>query len=132
MSNVAGFETHTATFEYEDEAETTAVDDGYGGTVEEPVEQTLEIPVRYEPAGEGFVSEATGEHLRQLPWLYADPLDIGDVDSSTGEWSAPIEPGDEVTLDTIDGAFQIITLHAQSLDSEVPEVVKMEVQRVGD
>lgn len=128
----SGLETHTATFAYLDEDDTTFVDDGYGGTTEEPTEKTItDVPVRYEPAGQGFVTETTGEYVRRAARIFVtNPLDVGEINATTGQYELTISENDDLDIDGIAGEYNLRLIRARSLDNQVPDVIEIEVDRV--
>lgn len=126
----SGLETHTATFEAEQQIGTE--DDAYGDP--EPVYDWVAVaeavPVRFEPAGQGFVLEESGEHTRRSARLFVtEPDRLGET-TTAGHFQPVVASGDRVAIDGLPGRYRLTFVRVRSLDASGPEYIEIEIEQV--
>lgn len=122
---LAGFETEPAT--YFTFAESGTVDDPYdpggGTTIDYDWTSVVTVDVRFEPAGQGYRREETGEFVRRAPRVYA-PASV-----ATDEG---IEEADALALDV--GAegptHRIVKSHHHQLGAVDEGYVRQELEEL--
>jgi len=140
---IDGFDTHTATFYREQKVGTE--EDAYGEP--EPVFDWVvsfeDVPVRVEQQNAEYVRDVYGEWPQEVYRLFVDPLQVGDTEAGYGdsygsyyggllrEYQIGISPNDRVELAGVTGTFSIQPPNIRGL-SDIPEVVQLEVVRIGE
>lgn len=127
---VSGFENDTATFLTHEQTGTEEGPYGDSEPVYEWVESYADVSVRSEQQDAEYVSEVYGEWPQEVYRLYIDPHKIGDVTESGYELG--VEADDRVSLGVTDGQFNLQPPKYQSVDSEIPDHIEIEVTRVSD
>ena len=140
---IAGFENEAATFYVQDQVGTQEDPYGEETPVYDWVAKYENVPVRAEQRDAEYVTEVHGEWPQEIYRIFVDPLDIGVADTGFGEdfgdafggvegYQLGIAADDRVELSGVTGRFKIHPPNLQRLDRAVPEVVQLEVTRIGD
>lgn len=107
--------THDATFERRDQIGT----DDLGEALYDWVVVASDVSVRYNPGGDSFVQEATGERVHKSPTIDI-PADL------EGE----IEANVRVDIDGVEGRFQIVNVRPKYGRGRSPSRLRAEVTRI--
>lgn len=115
-----------ATDPYSDQYDPDAVSqDDFGSYLEN-------VPCRVEPMDREYTADAYGEASIRVYRIYADPLNVGTWDDTTGEYTLTPDANDRVEFDGVDGRFLLQPPKEYRLDSPLPEHIEIEVVDIGD
>lgn len=131
---LSDFETEAATF-FANEI-VGSVDDPYsptGGTTDDydwnPV---ATVDVRYEPGGEGYVREDTGEQVHRSPRVFAPPS-LLETDAYDVEYAGELEGETFARGGAADSpTHRIVTCHHERLDAGDDGVLRIEMEDFSD